>query len=160
MRRGFQGFQNFIDPEAPVPVQFGLTVGNAEIGKRTVARLAGKSNDFFQRVVGLARDRIENVARSEQTEQPDGERVCPADDGMTDKRRLGPHQIRKDLIQRFAPFIVEPVAAAGLKHGIRNPMVSERIHHAPGVGKGDGFNFGKAGSKRLFRLCGKFGQFL
>ena len=139
--------------------QVDLCVVNAEITERAVAGGAGNADDLLKRIVGLAGDREHQVARTEQTEQTDGECLRAVDDLMTDESRLGTHDVSPDAVECVTSAVVIAVTAGGLEDGLGDAMLGKCRHHAGGIFVRNVVDVIELGAKRRFCLSGKGADF-
>ena len=150
---------NLLRAEGAVRIQVGLEIIHTEVPERPVARLPAQSDHLLQRIVRLAGDGVEDVARTQKTEQPDGERVGSADDAHPDKRRLRTHDIRPDFIQHLPPAVIVAVAGRGAEHGIGHPVPPECLHDFHGIPEGRFVNCPEARSQLFLRFRCQIGDF-
>ena len=139
-----------------VRFQGDLAVAHAEIEERPAPRLARQPDHLVEGVVGLAGKREQHVAGTEQSEQPDRQRVGPRDDRVADERRLAPEDLGVDLIQRIAPVVVQSVAVGGGKTGLAHPVVFESREDAGGKPLASFFDLPESRGERLLGLLDQF----
>ena len=131
-----------------------LHVFYAEVAQRTSACLADVADDLVERVIGLVRNRVEQVAGAEQGIQPDGERMRAAGDAVPHECCLRAEHVRIDAVERVAPLVVIAVSAARREMRVAHAVVAEGVQYARSVLHRDGVDVGKnAGERRLGFVC-------
>ena len=137
-----------------VKIEFAVFERNAVVNHAVIGKRAGAfaGDRLFERVVRLAADRQQHVARTQKPEQRGGQRMRARDDLRRHDRALRPESVREHARESVTSYVVIAVSVGLRKMTLPDIELVESVQHLGLIGKRDCVNVREVAGYLLLRF--------